>query len=94
MRCILPILLLLALCAGCATTTAISRVEAIENANAKAIGSGWKLEEYELSSVNERKYDGRSEWILYYEGKVQYPGNHFFVTVEKHTGETVLYPGE
>ena len=94
MRYIPLILLLLALCVGCATTTAISREKAIEIANAKAIESGWKLEEYDMSSVNERNYDGKSEWILYYEGKVQYPGSHFFVTVEKHTGETVLYPGE
>ena len=94
MRNILHILPLLALCAGCATTTAISREKAIEIANATAIDNGWKLEEYDLLSVNEREYDGKSNWYLFYDGKAKYPGNHFFVTVDKLTGETDLFPGE
>ena len=84
MRYIHHILPLLALCAGCAATTAISREKAIEIANAKAIENGWKLEEYDLLSINERKYDDKSEWNLFYDGKAQYPGNHFFVTADKH----------
>ena len=94
MRNILPVLLLLALCAGCATTAEITREKAIEMANAMAIDSGWALAEFDLLSVDERKFDGRSEWALFYDGKVPYPGNHFFVTVDKHTGETILFPGE
>ena len=93
MRCIPLILLLITLCAGCATTALITREKAIEIANAKAIESGWKLEEYELPSVSEYKYGGKSHWFLYYEGKAQTVGNHFSVIVDKQTGTADLAPG-
>jgi hypothetical protein len=34
------------------------------------------------------------EWVVIFEGKIPYPGNHALVIIDKETGQATYHPGQ
>lgn len=83
-------------CTGCEKSDKVKIKEGTyEHLIEKAI---LKFDE-ENGSQSHKNYDisvreTGEEWIVFFEGKIKFPGNHVWVSINKETEEIDYFPGE
>ena len=81
-------------CCGCGTTKFISREKAIQIAKDKTIADNFQIDDYKLRSVKESKFkNGKTRWLVVFDGTRPALGNYFGVFGDKETGEAMLVNG-
>jgi len=73
----------------------LSREKGMAVAAQAAKAHGFVLSEYYLDTFGEQLSADGSEWLFVYNCQpVPAPGCHFMVVVNRHTGQTKVFPGE
>ena len=65
--------------------------EAVHIAEAQALKKNLRLTEYQRPRF---LYYRDNHWIILYVGKIETPGNHFYVDIDDRTLRATLMPGE
>jgi hypothetical protein len=74
------------------TPARLTRTEVARIANAAAEIRGYKLRDYSPPRVLYEFTKRDRTWSLYYEGRSQKPGDHFWVSVSDETGLAAVQP--
>ena len=72
----------------------LSGAEVIAIANTEASRQGYDLAEYEVPCTEYELTAHNQDWLVFYKGKEQVPGNHFLVIIDDRTGKSRLARGK